>query len=778
MLKLHVIPSESEPFFHTIRGSNLIIGRSPTADLVISEQSISRRHARLFLRNQQWFIEDLGSHNGTVVDDYLVRQPHPLEPGAVIRLSTTKITVADTLEEETTPSTDGDDDETHLGSHRLFKSASEMLDSAPGGNILTVEGEQDLRKAADRLKLLNEIHSALSKPITREELLDLVLERIFSLLTPEEGAVYLKGDDDEFYPAATRIIEGVNRTFTFSRSLIREVTEKRVAALVADAETDERFSHAHSLVGTGVRSLLAAPLLDTEGSLGMIVLVSRAFVRQFSEEDMALLVSLSAIAALHLRNMMLVEKSAEQLRQLNRTLEKKVAERTRELQARNEELAGLDRVVRMTNREFAPNRVVQTILEQGMFLFPQTERGAYLQWQDRSQHFVYAATAGYETDALDDEGLTREELEKTYLNPKTEIHHGIYLSRQNLDETMSPDPSTTLVMAINHHNELLGCLILDCFSRTDAFGEADARKLERYREHAISALAKARGVQELHDKNAEILRKQSQLIMKEKMASIGTLAAGIAHEIKNPLNFVNNLSEVAEELLRDLNEKLSSKQDLFDEETRETINDLIRDLELNAGVTREQGRKADRIVTSMMDLAQTSSKSFRKIDFNALVEKYTHMAYHGISGIDPENCPITIQHELDPDLGYVDVAPQSISRTVLNLITNSLESLMQKYQQQPSGYQPTVLVRTKSLGEHVVLSVYDNGLGIPHDHRNRIFTPFFTTKTGGKNIGLGLSIAYDIVVLEHHGQFEVKTVEGESCEMYLRFPRRQHTTQE
>nr|WP_243435951.1 FHA domain-containing protein [Acanthopleuribacter pedis] len=777
-MKLHVIPSESEPFFHTIRGTNLIIGRSPAADLVISEQSISRRHARLFLRNQKWFIEDLGSHNGTVVDDYLVRQPYALEPGAVIRLSTTKITVAESQEEETIPSIDDDDDDTHLASHRLFKSASEMLDSAPGGNILTVEGEKDLRKAADRLKLLNEIHSALSKPITREELLDLVLERIFGLLNPEEGAVYLKGDDDEFYPAATRIIEGVNRTFTFSRSLIREVTEKRVAALVADAETDERFSHSHSLVGTGVRSLLAAPLLDTEGSLGMIVLVSRVFVRQFSEDDMALLVSLSAIAALHLRNMMLVEKSAEQLRQLNRTLERKVQERTRELQARNEELAGLDRVVRMTNREFAPNRVVQTILEQGMILFPQTERGAFLQWQERRQEFVYAATTGYETDALDDLSLTREQLESDYLHPRCEVHRGIYLHRQSPEETVSPDPGSTLTMTINHHNELLGCLILDCFSSTDAFGEADANKLERYREHAISALAKARGVQELHDKNAEILRKQSQLIMKEKMASIGTLAAGIAHEIKNPLNFVNNLSEVADELLRDLTEKVQQQQDKLDPETFEIMTDLIHDLELNAGVTREQGRKADRIVTSMMDLAQTSSKSFRKVDFNALVEKYTHMAYHGISGIDPENHPITIEHELDSNVDQIDVAPQSISRTVLNLITNSLESLMQKCQNQGPDYQARVKVQTRSLGEYITLSVWDNGLGIPHDHRNRIFTPFFTTKPGGKNIGLGLSIAYDIVVLEHHGQFEVKTVEGESCEMVLRFPRRQHTTRE
>ncbi|QTD51894.1 FHA domain-containing protein [Sulfidibacter corallicola] len=768
-MKLHIIPGESEPFFHMVQGTNLVIGRSPSADLVIPEQSISRRHARMFCREKQWFIEDLGSHNGTVVNDYLVRHPTVLTPGAVVRLSNAKIIVNKYQEDETLT---GDHDRP-MGSHRLFKSASEMLDSAPG-NVLTVEGEQELRRAADRLKLLNDIHAALSHPITREELLDLVLERVFGLLNPEEGAIFLKDADGEFTPAATRTVypPANPHTFTYSRSLVREVTEKRMAALVADAENDERFSGSNSIVGMGVRSLVAAPLLDSEGALGMIVLVSRAFVRQFSEEDMALLVSLASVAALRLRNMILVDEAAEQLRRLNRTLEKKVAERTRELQARNEELAGLDRVVRMTNRELALDRVVQTILDQGLILFPQTERGAYLQWDERCEVFRFAATAGYETEQLGDVSFTRAELEKNYMTSASEVHEGVFLRRTLTDELDTAiQPGATLSMAVNLNDRLVGYLVLDCFSRADAFDEADARKLERYREHAISAVAKARYVQELHDKNQEIVRKQSQLIMKEKMASIGTLAAGIAHEIKNPLNFINNLAEVADELVRDLEDKLGECREQFEADDFDQIRDLVQDLEQNAGVSREQGRKADRIVTSMMDLAQASSKNRRLVDFNALIEKYSSMAYHGIGDLEQKNCPLVIEKELDSEVGMVVVGPQSLSRTVINLVTNAIESVLTKWINLGDGYQPQVQVSTVTQSEVIELRVRDNGMGIPAADRDRIFTPFFTTKPGGKNIGLGLSIAYDIVVLEHHGSFDVQTLEGEHTEMIVRIPR-------
>lgn len=304
MPRLRVLTPAAEPFVHSFDGDSLVIGRSSEADLPLADRFLSRRHARLFRDRGRFLVEDLDSHNGTFLNDERVTDPSEVRPGDVVRLSGTVLTL---LEEEP------DATET------LYRRADEILEaSSSAAAPPPAEESERLRIYAERLRILNEVHRALAREIDLEELLELILDRVFDHLRPEEGAVFLLDADGQPYRAASRSSSG--QDLLYSRSLFSEVIEKGVAALVHDARTDRRFAAAESILSSGVRSILAAPLLDPEGVEGMIALSSRIHVREFDEDDMELLVSLASVAALHVRNAALAEEALER-----RRLEEEVA---------------------------------------------------------------------------------------------------------------------------------------------------------------------------------------------------------------------------------------------------------------------------------------------------------------------------------------------------------------------------------------------------------------------------------------------------------------------
>ncbi|HSG40800.1 MAG TPA: SpoIIE family protein phosphatase [Thermoanaerobaculia bacterium] len=303
LFRLHVVPAEGAPFDYLLRRDSLVVGRALDVDLTISDPFLSRRHSRFFLAGDDLFVEDLGSRNGTEVNGRTIQGPERLAPGDVIKVSNSVVTV---FEDRPTLSGRSVREEDPLEDGTILRSASELLgrQSAP-----TAAGEAGLRRYADRLRLLNQIHQALGRPLAMEELVELILDRVFDHLKPDRGVILLR-DGDEYRVAASR---GGAEGPAFSRSLIREV-EKGMAAVVFDVHADERFSAAQSMLISGVRSLIAAPLLDLEEVLGLIVLESRSGARQFSEEDLELLVSLASVAALHLRNLALANEAAERRR--------------------------------------------------------------------------------------------------------------------------------------------------------------------------------------------------------------------------------------------------------------------------------------------------------------------------------------------------------------------------------------------------------------------------------------------------------------------------------
>jgi sigma-B regulation protein RsbU (phosphoserine phosphatase) len=306
-LRLQITPAEGAPFDHPLRSEVLVVGRALDADLSLADPFLSRRHSRFFRTGPELFVEDLGSRNGTLVNGQAIQQATAVRPGDVIKISNSLIQIV--LDAPVPLKAPQPEDDFLDGT--VFRRAADLLDrqSAPAA-----ASAADLRRYAERLKLLNEVHQALGRSLTLEELLELILDRAFDHLRPDRGAILLKAKEGGYRAAASRSSLGGTEALTFSRSLTREVVEKGMAAIVFDVQADERFSAAESMLLSGIRSLIAAPLLDPEGTLGLIVLESRAGVRQFSEEDLELLVSLAAVAALHLRNLALAMDAAERRR--------------------------------------------------------------------------------------------------------------------------------------------------------------------------------------------------------------------------------------------------------------------------------------------------------------------------------------------------------------------------------------------------------------------------------------------------------------------------------
>jgi sigma-B regulation protein RsbU (phosphoserine phosphatase) len=283
------------PSRHEASEGTLTLGRGTASDVVIPDSSMSRQHARIFAQADGWVLEDLGARNGTFLNGQRIEGQRPLSPGDVIRLGGTTVYV---------------DLPGAAPAARVHESLnSTIFRSVSTLSLEAIEGTTPERIAA-RLKALNGFHRAMAEAVALEGLLERLLDQLFSALRAEEGIVLLRQPDGTFTAAATRRLPGAAGELVVSRRLITEVVEKDAAALVTDLAVDERFTGADSIIGSGIRSILAAPISDAAGCIGMIAVYSRATVKRFGEEDLELLVSLASAAALRIRNVALAEDAA------------------------------------------------------------------------------------------------------------------------------------------------------------------------------------------------------------------------------------------------------------------------------------------------------------------------------------------------------------------------------------------------------------------------------------------------------------------------------------
>ncbi|HAH25978.1 MAG TPA: hypothetical protein DCL77_19830 [Prolixibacteraceae bacterium] len=318
---------------------------------------------------------------------------------------------------------------------------------------------------------------------------------------------------------------------------------------------------------------------------------------------------------------------------------------------------------------------------------------------------------------------------------------------------------------IKYRNQIKIAMLLFAMAVLLIIGVMLWRK-NRFKQRAFNLLEKQKQETEQQKANVEnalteLKATQAQLIQSEKMASLGELTAGIAHEIQNPLNFVNNFSEVSNDLIEEMNEELDKGEI---EEAKAIASDIKQNLEK----ILHHGKRADGIVKGMLQHSRTSSGVKEPTDINKLADEYFRLAYHGLRAKD-KSFNATMKTDFDQSIGSINVIPQDIGRVILNLITNAFYAVTEKKKQQLNGYEPTVSVSTKKIGDMVLISVKDNGNGIPQKVMDKIFQPFFTTKPTGEGTGLGLSMSYDIVKA-HGGELKVETKEGVGAEFVIDIP--------
>jgi two-component system NtrC family sensor kinase len=599
--------------------------------------------------------------------------------------------------------------------------------------------------AIENARLLNELRESLEQQTATSDVLQVIssspgdLEPVFSTMLENAvricdakfGGIYrVEGDTIRLVathadvPAA---YEGARRLAPFRPSpkhVFGRMIAARTVLHIVDIAAEEGYverrpEYVAAVELGGARTLMLVPMLKENEPMGFFSL-ARQEVRPFTEKQIALVTSFAAQAVIAIENTRLLSE----LRQ--RTSE--LAQRQAELSVTFDNMG--DGVV-MFNEEMrlaAWNRNLQEILDlpDSFFAEPRTYRN----------YMTYLIERG-EFGDVDLETELRRYIESA--------------DRQRRVERTRPDGRVLEVRV----NPVPGGGFVAIYSDVTERKKAEER-VRAARDAAESALR-------------ELKSAQDRLVQTEKLASLGQLTAGIAHEIKNPLNFVNNFSSVSVELIDELREALGGAH--LDNKLRAEIGEIADTLQSNLDKVVQHGKRADAIVKNMLLHSRQGSGEHRPVDINALVDESLNLAYHGARA-EKQGFNITLEKSFDPAAGDVDLFPQEITRALLNLISNGFYAATKRKEQNNSErYEPTVTATTKNLGDRVEIRIRDNGTGISPEVREKLFNPFFTTKPAGEGTGLGLSISHDIIVKQHAGSIEVDTEPGEFTEFKIILPR-------
>ncbi|NCB98089.1 MAG: GHKL domain-containing protein [Bacteroidia bacterium] len=318
-------------------------------------------------------------------------------------------------------------------------------------------------------------------------------------------------------------------------------------------------------------------------------------------------------------------------------------------------------------------------------------------------------------------------------------------------------------------DKIIGVISVQSFKK-NAYTQYHLDMLNNLGNYVAIAFQNAISYEIINRANNELKEAQAQLVQSEKMASLGQLTAGIAHEIKNPLNFVNNFAELTVDLTKELTEEIDHLKDKLDQKDVDYFMEIVGDIASNAVKINEHGKRADSIVKGMLLHSRGKAGEVQPTDVNALLAEYVNLGYHGMRAQD-SSFNLKIESDYDSSIGMINAVPQDLSRVFLNIINNSCYATNLKKKELKDAYFPILEVRTKSLDKKVEIRIKDNGTGIPQDILDKVFNPFFTTKPAGQGTGLGLSLSFDIIVQEHKGEMRVDSKEGEYTEFVIIIPK-------
>jgi len=462
-------------------------------------------------------------------------------------------------------------------------------------------------------------------------------------------------------------------------------------------------------------------------------------------------------------------------------LENKVEVRTRELAQSVGELRALGEVSQAVNSTLDLETVLSTIVAKAVQLTG-TEAGAIYVFDDLEQVFNLRATYGMDRELID--ALTNRHISLDETNIATALTQHEPIQVADLREEAANAINEIILRAgyrarmtapLIRGEDVVGMLVVR--RRTPgAFPQGTVDLIKTFGAQSVLAIQNARLFENVEARTRELAKSlkdlrtaQDRLVQTEKLASLGQLTAGIAHEIKNPLNFVNNFSAVSVELIDELREALGGLQ--LDEKLAAEINEIADMLQGNLDKVVQHGKRADSIVKNMLLHSRAGSGEHRPVDINAIVEESLNLAYHGARA-EKQGFNITLKRSFDPAAGEVDLFPQEMTRVLLNLISNGFyAATKRKTEANADNYEPTLTAATRNLGDSVEIRIRDNGTGISSEVKEKMFNPFFTTKPAGEGTGLGLSLSYDIIVKQHSGSIEVDTQPGEFTEFRIVLPR-------
>ena len=516
----------------------------------------------------------------------------------------------------------------------------------------------------------------------------------------------------------------------------------------------------------GARTFLAVPMLSDDELIGALA-IFRQEIQPFTDRQIELVKNFAAHAVIAIENTRLLDE---------------LRTRTSELAQSVGELQALSEVSQAVNSSLDLGTVLTTIVGRAVEL-SRTDAGAIYVFDEEHEEFRLRATYGMSEAMIiaisgqhiglgDGNNIATATTQRKPIQVLDSRNEPVSVVNEIV---LREGYRSILFIPLLRLNHIVGALVVRR-KMPGEFPRSIIDRLQAFALQSVVAIKNARLYEDVEARTRELAKSledlraaRDRLVQTQKLASLGQLTAGIAHEIKNPLNFVNNFSGLSAELIDELRDALNDIP--FDDKVRAEIEELTGTLRNNLQKVVQHGKRADSIVKNMLLHSRESSDEHRPVDINALVEESLTLAWHGARAERP-GFEITVKQSFDPSAGEADVFPQDIRRALLNLVANGFYAASKRLTEANVGdYEPTLSASTKDLGDRVEITIRDNGTGITPDVKEKMFNPFFTTKPTGEGTGLGLSISHDIIVKQHAGSIEVDTQFGEFTEIRIILPR-------